>query len=102
MSDDKMKMATISSSTSYLAWLGWHKIPRLQKLPPQEKHNDNCQKDVHCCEDNEWHRQPRHRCYSFVSPHHAVNNPGLPSRFRHDPPGFNRQKSERTGSNQSA
>src|SRR5437762_13676800 len=102
MSDDKMNMATMTSSTSYPAWLGWHRIARLQKLPPQEKHNDHCQKEVNRGKDNERHDQSRHGCYSFASPHHAINYPRLASRFRYDPSAFNRQKSQRTGGNQAA
>src|SRR6266516_486344 len=102
MSDAKMKMATMTSSTSYPAWLGRHKTAGLQKLPAQQKHNDNCQKDVNCGEDNERHHQSRHGRYRFASPHHAINYPGLASQFRYDPSGFNRQKSQRTGGNQAA
>src|SRR5258708_6617944 len=102
MSDDKMKMATMTSSTSYLASLGWHKIDGLQQLAAQENHNDHCQKEVNRGEDNEWHRQSWHGCYRFPSPHHAINYPWLASRFRYDPSGFNRQKSQRTGGNQAA
>src|SRR6266699_1397632 len=99
MSDAKMKMATMISSMSYPAWLGWHRAAGLQKLAAQEKHNDHCQKDVNCGEDNERHDQSWHGCYRFASPHHAINYPGLASRFRYDPSGFNRQKSHRTGGN---
>src|SRR6267143_3416455 len=102
MSDPKMKMATMTSSTSYPAWLGWQRIAVLQKLAAQEKHNDNCQKGVHRGEDNKRHDQSRHGCYRFASPHHAINNPGLASQFRYDPSGFNRQKSQRTGGNHAA
>src|SRR5882762_7899125 len=97
-----MKMATMTSSTSHLAWLGWQRIAGLQKLAAQEKHNDNCQKDVNRGEDNERHDQSRHGCDSFARPHHAVNYPGLASQFRYDPSGFNRQKSQRSGRNQAA
>src|SRR3989475_7979461 len=102
MSDDKMNMATMTSSMSHPAWLGWHEIARLQKLPPQEDHNDNCQKEVNRGEDHKRHDQSRHRCYRFASPHHAINDPWLASRFRYDPSGFNRQKAQRTGGNQGA
>src|SRR6266581_4809482 len=102
MSDDKMKMATMTSSMSNLAWLCWRKIDGLQKLAAQQKHNDNCQKDVNCGEDHEWHHQARYGCYCLASPHDAVNDPGLPSHFRYHPSGFNRQKSQRTGGNQAA
>src|SRR6267378_2454248 len=102
MSDAKMKMATMTSSTSYLAWLGWHRITGLQKLAAQKQHDDHCQKDINCGEDNERRDQSRHRCHSFASPHHAVNYPRLASQFRDHPSGFTRQKSQRTGGNQGA
>src|SRR5438094_5703773 len=102
MSDAKMKMATMTSSTSYPACLGWHRIAGLQKLAAQEKHNDHCQRDENGGEDYERHDQSRHGCYRFASPHHAINYPRLASRFSYDPSGFNRQKSQRTGGNQAA
>src|SRR2546422_2788352 len=102
MSDAKMKMATMTSSTSYPAWLGRHRIARLQKLAAQEKHNDNCQKDVNRGEDNKRHDQSRHGRHRFASPHHTINYPGLASQFRYHPAGFNRQKSQWPGGNQTA
>src|SRR6266566_8466883 len=102
MSEDKMKKATMRLSMNRLRRLGWHWIACLQKLPPQEKYNHDCQKEVNRGEDNERRGQSGHGCYSFLSPHHAVNDPGLASCFRHDPPGFDRQKSQRPGSNHSA
>src|SRR3989442_2700617 len=88
MSDAKMKMATMTSSTSYPVWLRWHRIAGFQKLASQEKHNDNCQKDVNRGEDNERHDQSRHGRYRFASPHHAINYPWLASQFRYHPSGF--------------
>src|SRR5712691_3438121 len=102
MSDAKMKMATMTSSTSYPVWLRWHRIAGFQKLASQEKHNDNCEKDVNCGEDNERHDQSRHGCYRLARPHHAINDPWLASCFRHDPSRLNRQKAQRTGRNQAA
>src|SRR5438309_2430116 len=102
MRDAKMKMATMTSSTSHPAWLGWQRIAGLQKLAAQEKHNDHCQKDVNHGEDNKRRNQSRHRRYRFASPHHSINYPGLASQFRYHPSGFNRQKSQRAGGNQAA
>src|SRR6266404_2965813 len=102
MSDDKMKKATMTSSMSNLDRLAWHVNTCLEKLTPQENHNDNCQQEVNPGEDHEWRYQSRHGCYSFASAHHAVNDPGLPSHFRYHPSGFNRQKSQWTGGNQAA
>src|SRR3989442_15562826 len=99
MSDAKMKMATMTSSTSYPAWLGSQRIAGLQKLAAQEKHDDDCQKDGNRSEDNKRQCQSRHGSYRFASPDHAINYPGVAPQFRYDPAGFNRQKSQRTGAN---
>src|SRR5216684_7484991 len=102
MSEAKMKMATMSSSTSYPAWFGWHKIASRQKLAAQEMHHDNCQNEVNRGEDNERCNQSRHGCYSFASPHYAINYPRLATQFGYDPSGFNPHESQRTGHNQTS
>src|SRR5882724_6546445 len=101
MSDSKMKMAMMTSSIGCPRWLVWHSIGRLQELATQQKHNNDCQKDVNHGENDERHDHPAHWCHSFMGSHHTIHYPRLASHFRHDPAGFNRQKPQRPGRNKS-
>src|SRR5205823_9539533 len=85
----------------YPRWLVRHRIIRLQKPTTQEKHNDHREKQVNSCKHNERHDQAAHRRHGFMGPHHPINYPRLPSQFGYDPPGFNRQKSQRPGGDES-